>query len=122
MASLDLTIGPPSLDVIQEAIKECFGFYPCTWRLKAALTQLEWNDLLTLAPMGSEKTLTFWIPLLFNGDEIIIVVTPLIVLGEKNVNELLLVSIPAINLTKSLVLHETFKILPLHEILPTVDK
>ncbi|KAF8264330.1 P-loop containing nucleoside triphosphate hydrolase protein [Lactarius quietus] len=102
---------------MREAVKERFGFFPCTWQLKAALIQLEQNDLVTLAPTGSRKTLTFWIPLLFNGDGLIIVVTPLIVLGEKNVGELSfrlrhnisLVSILAINLTSSSVLDETFK-------------
>jgi superfamily II DNA helicase RecQ len=101
----------PSLDEMRETIKERFGFYPCTWQLKAASTQLEQNDLLTLAPTGSGKTLTFWIPLLFNGNEITIVVTPLIVLGEKNVAELKLVSIPAINLTTSSATDKTYKVL-----------
>ncbi|KAH9011524.1 hypothetical protein EDB83DRAFT_2530245 [Lactarius deliciosus] len=59
--------------------------------------------------MGSGKTLTFWIPLLFNEDGITIVITPLIVLGEKNVNELLDVSIAAINLTTTSASDETFK-------------
>ena len=101
----------PSLDEMRETIKERFGFYPCTWQLKAALTQLEQKDLLTLAPTGSGKTLTFWIPLLFNGNGITIVVTPLIVLGEKNVAELKLVSILAINLTTSSATDKTYKVL-----------
>ncbi|KAH9032208.1 P-loop containing nucleoside triphosphate hydrolase protein, partial [Lactarius hengduanensis] len=62
-----------------------------------------------LAPTGSGKTLTFWIPLLFNEDGITIVITPLIVLGEKNVKELLDVSITAINLTTTSASDETFK-------------
>jgi superfamily II DNA helicase RecQ len=111
MASLDPTIGLPSLDAMREAVKECFGFFPCTWQLKAALTQLEQNDLVTLAPTGSGKTLTFWIPLLFNGDGIIIIISPLIVLGEKNVDELSLVSIPAINLTTTSASDDTFKVI-----------
>ncbi|KAH9060566.1 P-loop containing nucleoside triphosphate hydrolase protein [Lactarius vividus] len=94
---------------MRRAVKDRFGFFPCTWQLKAALTQSEGNDLLTLAPTGSGKTLTFWIPLLFNGDGISIVVTPLNVLGEKNVSELSLVSIPAINLTRSSASDRTFK-------------
>ncbi|KAH9015960.1 hypothetical protein EDB83DRAFT_2198819, partial [Lactarius deliciosus] len=77
----------PSLDDMREAVKDRFSFSLCTWQLKAALTQLEGNDLLTLAPTGSGKTLTFWIPLLFNGDGVSIVITPLNVLGEKNVLE-----------------------------------
>ncbi|KAI9437493.1 P-loop containing nucleoside triphosphate hydrolase protein, partial [Lactarius indigo] len=60
-------------------------------------------------PTGSGKTLTFWIPLLFNGDGVSIVITPLNVLGEKNVDELSLVSIPAVNLTTSSASDKTFK-------------
>ncbi|KAI9452135.1 P-loop containing nucleoside triphosphate hydrolase protein [Lactarius psammicola] len=94
---------------MKEAVNDRFGFFPCTWQLKAALTQLEGTDLLTLAPTGSGKTLTFWIPLLFNGAGISIVVTPLNVLGEKNVSELALLSIPAVNLTTSSASDKTFK-------------
>ena len=111
MASLDSTAGLPSLDEMREAVKERFGFFPCTWQLKVALMQLKQNDLVTLAPTGSGKTLTFWILLLFNEDGISIIVTPLNVLGEKNVAELSLVSIPAINLTTSSASDGIFKVL-----------
>ncbi|KAH9023948.1 P-loop containing nucleoside triphosphate hydrolase protein [Lactarius pseudohatsudake] len=94
---------------MREAVNQHFGFVPCTWQLEAALTQLGRRDLVTLAPTGSGKTLTFWIPLLFNEDGITIVITPLIVLGEKNVKELLDVSIAAINLTTDSTSNETFK-------------
>jgi len=100
----------PSLKAMHAAVKDRFGFFPCKWQLEAALTQLEQRDLVTLAPMGSGKTLTFWIPLLFNGDGITIVITPLNILGNKNVVELSAVSIPAINLTMSSVLEGTFKV------------
>jgi ATP-dependent helicase YprA (DUF1998 family) len=59
MTSPDPSVGPPSLNEMREAVKERFGFFPCTWQLKAASTQLEQNDLVTLAPTGSGKTLTF---------------------------------------------------------------
>ncbi|KAI9457456.1 P-loop containing nucleoside triphosphate hydrolase protein [Lactarius psammicola] len=94
---------------MREAVNKCFGFVLCTWQLEAALTQLGQRDLVTLAPTGSGKTLTFWIPLLFNGDGITIVITPLIVLGEKNIKELSDVSIAAINLTTMSTSEEVFK-------------
>ena len=111
MVSQTSTPALPSLDEMREAVNKCFGFVPCTWQLKAALTQLGQRDLVTLAPTGSGKTLTFWIPLLFNGDGITIVITPLIVLGEKNVKELSDVSIAAINLTTTSTSEEAFKVL-----------
>jgi superfamily II DNA helicase RecQ len=102
---------PLTLEAMRQAVNNRFGFSPCTWQLEAALTQLERRDLITLAPTGSGKTLTFWIPLLFNGDGIIIVVTPLVVLGDKNIAELSDVFIPAINLTTESALDDTFKVL-----------
>ncbi|KAH9179242.1 hypothetical protein EDB89DRAFT_787328 [Lactarius sanguifluus] len=88
MTSLDSVVDLPSLNDLRDAIKNRFGFFPCTWQLEAALTQLKQMDLVTMAP-GSSKTLTFWMPLLFNGNGIT-VVTPLIVLSDKYVAELLL--------------------------------
>jgi superfamily II DNA helicase RecQ len=111
MALSDPSDALPSLDEMREAVNARFGCSPCTWQLEAALTQLSGRDLLTLVPMGSGKMLTFWIPLLFNGDGITIVITPLIVLGEKNVKELSDVSISAINLTSASISDETFKVL-----------
>ncbi|KAI9466166.1 P-loop containing nucleoside triphosphate hydrolase protein [Lactarius psammicola] len=99
----------PSLEAMRAVVKDRFGFFPCKWQLEAALTQLEKRDLVTLAPTGSGKTLTFWIPLLFNGDGITIVITPLNILGNKNVVELSAVSIPAINLTMATASEITFK-------------
>ncbi|KAH9031300.1 hypothetical protein EDB84DRAFT_1438923 [Lactarius hengduanensis] len=63
MASLDSAVDLPSLNDMRDAVKNRFGFFPCTWQLEAALTQLRQMDLVTLAPTGSGKTLTFWMPL-----------------------------------------------------------
>ena len=99
-----------SVDEMQGTVNKCFGVLPYTWRLEAALTQLRQRDLLTLAPTGSGKTLTFWILLLFNGDGVTIVIMPLTVLGEKNVNELMKASIAAINLTPASASDKAFKV------------
>ncbi|KAN0138442.1 P-loop containing nucleoside triphosphate hydrolase protein [Lactarius tabidus] len=109
MAAQPSSGDPPTLEAMHEAVKNQFGFFLCTWQLEAALTQLRRNNLITLAPTGSGKTLTFWIPLLFNEEGIIIVVTPLVVLGDKNIAELSDVSIPTINLTMESALDDTFK-------------
>ena len=73
------------------------------------MAQLAQQDLVTLAPTGSGKTLPFWIPLLFNAGRIMILVTPLVVLGDKNVAEPLAVSIPVTNLMVELTSDATFK-------------
>ena len=100
----------PSSETICVAVKEKFGFFLCKWQVEAALTQLQQRDLILLASMGSGKTLTFWIPLLFNEGGIMIVVTPLVVLGDKNVVELSAVSIPTVNCTSESMTEDTFKV------------
>ena len=50
--------------------------------------QLLRKNVFTFAPTGAGKTLTFWIPLIFNDNGIQILVTPLNLLGDKNVCEI----------------------------------
>jgi ATP-dependent helicase YprA (DUF1998 family) len=59
MASHNSVSVTPSLDQMREVVNGRFGFTPCAWQLEAALTQLRQQDLVTLAPTGSGKTLTF---------------------------------------------------------------
>ena len=53
--------------------QEKFGLTPCTWQLQSAQYQLEKRDVVMILPTGFDKTLTFWIPLLFNTDGIIVI-------------------------------------------------
>ncbi|KAG2335653.1 P-loop containing nucleoside triphosphate hydrolase protein, partial [Suillus weaverae] len=71
--------------------------------------QLNSKDVITISPTGSGKTLTFWIPLLFNAGGIIIIVTPLNILGEKNQKEAEALGFPAINLCKETASDQVFK-------------
>ena len=69
------------------------------FQVQDAIAQLEQKDCITISPTGSGKTLTFWIPLLFNNDGIIIIVTALNIIGDKNVAELKKLNISASNIT-----------------------
>ena len=69
-------------------MKEVFGFRPCLIQAKDVLAQLERKDVITIAPTGFGKTLTFWMPLLFNNNGNIIIVTALNILGDQNILEL----------------------------------
>ncbi|KAF7432533.1 hypothetical protein PC9H_004474 [Pleurotus ostreatus] len=59
------------------------------------------KDVVACAPTGSGKTLSFWIPLIMAQADglkkIMIVVTPLNLLGQQNVNELALAHIRAVS-------------------------
>ncbi|KAF9226734.1 hypothetical protein BS17DRAFT_648264, partial [Gyrodon lividus] len=69
---------------------------PCDWQIQSARAQLERKDVITVSPIGSGKTMTFW---LFNSSGIMITITPLNILREKTEVEGNLFRIPAVNLT-----------------------
>ena len=75
MSSLKFTI--PSLAELHTEVEKKFKVLPCIFQAHVALAQLEQKDCVTISPTGSGKTLTFWIPLLFNNDGIIIIITAL---------------------------------------------
>jgi len=103
-------VGVPSFANIKIAAQEKFGITPCTWQLQSARYQLEKKDVVTISPTGSGKTLTFWIPLLFNTNGIMVIVTPLNILGQKNQKEAEELGFPAINLCKETATDEAFKV------------
>jgi superfamily II DNA helicase RecQ len=94
-----LSFKAPTLSELRVKVKEVFGFRPCSTQVKDALAQLERKDVITIAPTGFGKTLTFWMPLLFNNNGNIIVVTALNILGDQNILELQHIGIKAINIT-----------------------
>ncbi|KAH7918225.1 P-loop containing nucleoside triphosphate hydrolase protein [Leucogyrophana mollusca] len=82
---------------------------PCLWQLRSACAQLEKKDVITISPTGSGKTMTFWIPMLFNDNGIMIIITPLRILGEKNEAEAQMYGMTAINLTAETATDQVFK-------------
>ncbi|OBZ77631.1 ATP-dependent DNA helicase RecQ [Grifola frondosa] len=74
------------------------------------MSDLQKRNVFTIAPTGSGKTLTFWIPLLFNDNGILILVTPLNILGDKNVAEVMRqFGINAVNITAETATDAVFK-------------
>ncbi|KAH9831739.1 P-loop containing nucleoside triphosphate hydrolase protein [Rhodofomes roseus] len=87
----------PSLEEICATTLAKLSRDPCRWQARATQLVLERkNDLINIAPTGSGKTLTFWMPLLFREDGIQIVVTPLNILGTQNEQELASIGVRAI--------------------------
>ncbi|KIK81432.1 hypothetical protein PAXRUDRAFT_156138 [Paxillus rubicundulus Ve08.2h10] len=95
---------------MRAVVEEKFSLRPCDWKLLSVQHQLKQKDVFTVSPTGLGKTLTFWIPLLFNHDGIIIIVTPLNITGEKNCNEAILHGFPAIHLCAKTATDQTFKV------------
>ncbi|KAG1807682.1 uncharacterized protein BJ212DRAFT_1281800, partial [Suillus subaureus] len=65
-------------------------------------------DVIMISATGSGKTLNFWLLLLFNGDGIMVLITPLNIIGDENYNELKEIGINAINLTMSMATEDVY--------------
>jgi superfamily II DNA helicase RecQ len=94
-----LSFNIPFREEIRNKVIEAFNIHPCEFQITDAIAQLQRKEVVTISPTGSVKTLTFWIPLLFNDDGIIIVITALNILGAQNVIELAKLGLPAMNIT-----------------------
>ncbi|KAH7917314.1 P-loop containing nucleoside triphosphate hydrolase protein [Leucogyrophana mollusca] len=89
----------PSLTEIRDKTQTVFGRRPCLWQAKVAEAFLKRDqDILCIAGTGKGKTLTFWMPLLFDKTSIQIVITPLNLLGKQNVESLEKAGIHAISI------------------------
>lgn len=78
----------PTFARIRQVTEAKLGKRPCLWQLLVIQTLLRANHNVTcISGTGSGKTLTFWMPLLFR-EGIQIVVMPLNILGQQNVQQL----------------------------------
>jgi len=86
MASAAQAPNLPSAAEIYIKTQEVFGKTPCLFQIELCLAQLQaqYNnqDIISIAPTGSGKTLCFLMPLLF-CDKITIIVTALNLLSEQ---------------------------------------
>ncbi|KAF6749506.1 P-loop containing nucleoside triphosphate hydrolase protein [Ephemerocybe angulata] len=77
----------PSEDAIRTLVHETFNKRACKWQIDAAIAVLRGHHVMTCSRTGSGKTLSFWIPLVVakaRGEKkLIIVVTPLNLLGKQ---------------------------------------
>lgn len=86
----------PSINDIEQRALQFLGHRPCKWQCEVALAILRRQDTICIAPTGAGKTLTFWLPLLFSTDNVVVVVTPLNILGAQNREKLKKLGISAI--------------------------
>lgn len=78
----------PSSEPILASARDVFGKTLCKFQLRAVESQLARNDLILVSPTASGKTLVIWSTLGLNRTGIIILVTPLNILGALQSLEL----------------------------------
>ena len=89
---------PDSDEEVQDQVEAMFGFHPCPWQIHVVHAIQNGNDVITIAPTGSRKSMTYWMPVLFIKYGISVIVTPLKLLGAQ-FSEMLGVGISAILIT-----------------------
>lgn len=76
-----------SVKEIRDFVERKFHKRPCWFQIKIALALRAGKDVAGIAATGAGKTLSFWIPLLMaleeGQDKMVIVVTPLNLLGKQ---------------------------------------
>ncbi|KAK7682120.1 hypothetical protein QCA50_014706 [Cerrena zonata] len=89
-----------SIEDIRDLVMKRFGKRACWFQIQIALALRKGKDVVGIAATGAGKTLSFWIALLMaieeGRDSMVVVVTPLNLLGKKNVEELSAVGISAV--------------------------
>ena len=110
------TVSPlPSADQIRADTEIFFGMRPCVGQIKAIIAQLEkTTELVFISGTGSGKTLTFWIPMIYETTSITILVTALNVLGHQTADTLKQAGIPAVNVTSANANAHVFKVCCFH--------
>lgn len=100
---------------IRDIVQAKFGKRPCLFQIKIARALREkQNDVVAIAATGSGKTLSFWIALLMaledGEDKLVIVVTPLNLLGKQNVDILAAAGMKAIAVDAENASEKTFEV------------
>ncbi|PBL00002.1 P-loop containing nucleoside triphosphate hydrolase protein [Armillaria gallica] len=90
---------PEKDEEVQARVQAVFGCSPCLWQIEVARRVLAGEDVITIAPTGAGKSLTYWIPLAFAEKGIVMVVLPLKQLGTQFSSSLVSKGFSAISVT-----------------------
>jgi superfamily II DNA helicase RecQ len=107
----DLSSRVPSINEIRSRTLENFRKRPCLWQARICQAVLNGDqDIISIAGTGMGKTLTFWMPLLFRPLGILLVVTPLNILGKQNVETLEKAGIDGIFISAGTATDDNFRV------------
>lgn len=103
----------PQIPTIQEVRDKCqavFGVRPCLWQCKVLEATLKRSNVVVDVGTGAGKTLSFFLPLLFQPRGIQIIVTALNILGKQNVATLNKAKISAISISGETSTPQNFRV------------
>lgn len=86
------------------------GIRPCIWQIEVVCKVLEGVDVMTIAVMGSGKSLCYWMVLLYVKYGIVFLVTPLKLLGKQFVETLERNDLHAMSMTAANATNELFEV------------
>jgi len=96
---------PPSVPLspyISDKAFKTLGLRPCQWQLDLCRTVLskEHKVMISTAATGAGKSITFWLPLLFETGYIVFIVVPLKDLGQQLADQAASYGFSSINVTR----------------------
>ena len=56
---------PEDKEEVQNQVEAAFGVRPCLWQIHVVCAVLAGDNVITIAPTGLGKSLTYWMPLLY---------------------------------------------------------
>ena len=95
---------------VQMLVEERTGIQPCLWQIKVVCMILEQWDVIEIAATGSGKSFPYWMALLFIKHGIVVLITPLKLLGEQFVGVLEKNELTAVLMTASNSNNELFQV------------
>lgn len=90
-----------TVEAVRDTVTKRFNQRACLFQIQIAMAvYCDRKDVVACAPTGAGKTLSFWIPLLMAAEEglrrVVLVVTPLNLLGKQNETDLAAAGIRAV--------------------------
>ena len=101
----------PSLDAARKEVLSQLGVRLCHWQYQVTAAVLQQMYVFASVATGMGKTLSFLAPVLFRPDGILVIVTPLNVLGSQMKELLEKVGISAISINAETATDENFEVI-----------
>lgn len=107
----------PTIADIRALATQRLGFPPCFWQLQLSqiLLQRKQTVVISTAATGSGKSVTFWLPLLYEPGRITFIVVPLKQLGQQLANVAASYGLASVNVTRETLMEEDLiKVRPIY--------